>query len=283
MGSIVGCHAESFGRVPYYAKIVLANYERSVVTVQCDVDEYESIPHAPIFKRFFFGLSALGDGFLEGCSPFLGFDGCHLKGSFGGVILAAIELDRNNGLFLVAFAIVESECKESCGFFFENLSNMLGGFSYDKPWTFMSDRQKEQAYAYISRWVEDKIDVQTSKKKVKRIENEWGSCAKCCKELNKIKEESRKCHLLVAGEHEFEVQDQNINYVVNLRTRTCNCRVWDVSGIPLPDPTFWPQDLEVEPTNLLPPIVRRMPSRPKKNRRKELGEAPNVVRRSNMV
>ncbi|KAL0307661.1 UNVERIFIED_CONTAM: hypothetical protein Sangu_3017100 [Sesamum angustifolium] len=52
---------------------------------------------------------------------------------------------------------------------------------------------------------------------------------------------------------------------------------------PVPDPTFWPQDLEVEPTNLLPPIVRRMPGRPKKNRRKEPGEAPNVVRRSNMV
>ncbi|KAL0277968.1 UNVERIFIED_CONTAM: hypothetical protein Sradi_7308700, partial [Sesamum radiatum] len=109
MGSIEGCHAESFGRLPYYAKIVLANNERSVVTLQCDVDESESIPHAPVFKRFF---------------------------------LAAIGLDGNNGLFPVAFAIAESECKESWGFFFENLSIMLSGFSYDKPWTFMSDRQK---------------------------------------------------------------------------------------------------------------------------------------------
>ncbi|KAK4388556.1 hypothetical protein Sango_2462200 [Sesamum angolense] len=34
------------------------------------------------------------------------------------------------------------ECKESWSFFFENLSRMVGGFSVDKPWTFMSDRQK---------------------------------------------------------------------------------------------------------------------------------------------
>ncbi|KAL0385637.1 UNVERIFIED_CONTAM: hypothetical protein Sradi_2958000, partial [Sesamum radiatum] len=33
------------------------------------------------------------------------------------------------------------------------------------------------------------------------------------KELNNIKEESRRCHLLVAREHGFEVQDQNINYI----------------------------------------------------------------------
>ncbi|KAK4400523.1 hypothetical protein Sango_1158400 [Sesamum angolense] len=116
MGSIEGCHAESFGRLPYYAKIVLANNERSVVTLQCDVDESESIPHAPVFKRFF---------------------------------LAAIGLDGNNGLFPVAFAIAESECKESWGFFFENLSIMLSGFSCDKPWTFMSDRQKEVRKAYL--------------------------------------------------------------------------------------------------------------------------------------
>ncbi|KAL0396307.1 UNVERIFIED_CONTAM: hypothetical protein Scaly_0079100 [Sesamum calycinum] len=130
--SIEGCHAESFGRFPYYAKIVSANNERSFVTLQCDIDESESIPHAPVFKRFFLDLFALRDRFLEGCSPFLGFDRFHLKGPFGGVLLAAIGLDGNNGLFPVAFAIVESECKQPWGFFFENFSNMLGGFSYNK-------------------------------------------------------------------------------------------------------------------------------------------------------
>ncbi|KAL0342881.1 UNVERIFIED_CONTAM: hypothetical protein Sangu_1175500 [Sesamum angustifolium] len=70
----------------------------------------------------------------------MGFDGCHLKGPFG-VLLAAIGLDGNNGLFPVAVVVAESECR-SWMFFFENLSRMLGGFTYDKPWIFMSDRQK---------------------------------------------------------------------------------------------------------------------------------------------
>ncbi|KAL0444554.1 UNVERIFIED_CONTAM: hypothetical protein Slati_2178100 [Sesamum latifolium] len=51
-------------------------------------------------------------------------------------------LDGNNGLYPVAFAVAESECKESWMFFFENLANMLGGFFSELPWTFMSDRQK---------------------------------------------------------------------------------------------------------------------------------------------
>ncbi|KAL0346005.1 UNVERIFIED_CONTAM: hypothetical protein Sradi_4431800 [Sesamum radiatum] len=127
--SIEGSYIESFGNMLYYANLELEKNEESVVTLQCDVDETEVIPSAPVFKRFFLGLSALRDGFLERCSPFLGFDGCHLKGPFGGVLLAAIGLDGNNRLFPVAFVVVESECKESWSFFFENLSRMVGGFS----------------------------------------------------------------------------------------------------------------------------------------------------------
>ncbi|KAK4409041.1 hypothetical protein Sango_0485100 [Sesamum angolense] len=41
------------------------------------------------------------------------FEDDPLQGSFGGVLLAAIGLDGNNGLFPVAFAIAESERKES--------------------------------------------------------------------------------------------------------------------------------------------------------------------------
>ncbi|GAV62503.1 hypothetical protein CFOL_v3_06026, partial [Cephalotus follicularis] len=48
-------------------------------------------------------------GFAQGCRPFLGLDGCHLKSPFGGVLLCATVMDGKQGLFPVAFAIVEME------------------------------------------------------------------------------------------------------------------------------------------------------------------------------
>jgi len=38
--------------------------------------------------------------------PFIGIDGCHLKGPYESVLLSVMELDGNNGCFLVAYAIV---------------------------------------------------------------------------------------------------------------------------------------------------------------------------------
>ena len=52
-------------------------------------------------------------GFLKGCRPIIGLDGCHLKGRFGGQILYAVARDANDNIFLVAFVVVEQENKDS--------------------------------------------------------------------------------------------------------------------------------------------------------------------------
>ena len=87
--------------------------------------ERPDIAMNPTLKRFFLCFDAMKKDFINGCRPFLGIDGCHLKGPFRGVLLAAISLDGNNDLFPVAITIVEVECKDSWLFFLHHLDVAL--------------------------------------------------------------------------------------------------------------------------------------------------------------
>ncbi|KAH0645086.1 hypothetical protein KY284_032970 [Solanum tuberosum] len=65
-------------------------------------------------------------GFLAGCRPIIGVDGCHLKGyQKGGQLLTAIGIDANNNMYPVAFAIVEGELKETWSWFLTLLDEDL--------------------------------------------------------------------------------------------------------------------------------------------------------------
>ena len=50
--------------------------------------------------------------------------------------------------------------------------------------------------------------------------------------LNDNHEASRRCRVISEAGRAFEVQDYNYKFVVHLDTRSCDCRRWDVSGIP---------------------------------------------------
>ena len=80
--------------------------------------------------------------YLEGCRLFLGLDGGHLKGSYGGVLLSTVSIDRNKELFYVAFAVVEIECKDSWRIFLEHLYFCLGGSMIDCTFIIISYKQK---------------------------------------------------------------------------------------------------------------------------------------------
>ncbi|MBA0664662.1 hypothetical protein Goklo_004629 [Gossypium klotzschianum] len=50
----------------------------------------------PHFKRFYVYFKEMKRGWKEGCKLILGLDGCFLKGSFKGELLATIRRDGNN-------------------------------------------------------------------------------------------------------------------------------------------------------------------------------------------
>ncbi|KAK2645297.1 hypothetical protein Ddye_020492 [Dipteronia dyeriana] len=86
-----------------------------------------------------------------GCRPLIGIDGCHLTSEYGGVLLAAIALDADSGIFPIAYAVCETECKDSWEWFLKLLHEALN-WDDNKRVCFMSDRQKGILAALKSEW-----------------------------------------------------------------------------------------------------------------------------------
>lgn len=86
--------------------------------------------------------------FLNGCRPFIGVDGYHLKGIYGGVLLVVVGMDTNNEIVPLALCVCEIENTETWSWFMEHLHNYL----YDGQVTFISDRQKGLINVISNTW-----------------------------------------------------------------------------------------------------------------------------------
>ena len=75
--------------------------------------EIENKNAKPKFKRMYIRYNAKKVGFLGGCRPFVGLDGCHLNNRFGGQLFSAIAKDGNENIFQVAMVVIEQENKNN--------------------------------------------------------------------------------------------------------------------------------------------------------------------------
>ena len=136
----MGMHCESFQKLKKYVHYLQTYNPGTVVKIQPAPRVNEDDPF--VFQRIWIMFDAIKSGFENGCRPFIGLDGCHLKGPYGGIFLVAVILDGNRGVLPLAFSIVEAECGDSWTFFLENLYSCIGGGTDARPLTIMSDRQK---------------------------------------------------------------------------------------------------------------------------------------------
>ena len=90
--------------------MILRTYVGRKVILQIEMENENAEPK---FKRMYIRYNAQKVGFLGGCKPFVGLDGCHLKGRFGGQLLSATAKDGNENIFPMAMAVVEQENKNS--------------------------------------------------------------------------------------------------------------------------------------------------------------------------
>ncbi|KAJ4709068.1 MuDR family transposase [Melia azedarach] len=121
---ICGCHNE--------------NHPGNVVDLQTEWLPGEQNPR---FKRFFLSFDAQRRGFFQDCRPFVGLDGCHLRGLYKRVLLTAVSIDANYGIYPLAFGVVETENQFSWRYFLEKLYQQFGK-NRGIGLCFMSDRQK---------------------------------------------------------------------------------------------------------------------------------------------
>ncbi|XP_050902416.1 uncharacterized protein LOC127113088 [Lathyrus oleraceus] len=93
----------------YVAKLTRINHRN---TLKIIVERpFPSIQ--PRFDSFYFCFDCCKKGFINGCRPFVGVGGCHLKTKYGGQLLIVVGRDPNDQYFPLVFGVVETETKES--------------------------------------------------------------------------------------------------------------------------------------------------------------------------
>lgn len=164
-------------------------------------------------------------------------------------------------------------------------------------------------------WIRRKVMVRihTNKSKVEK----WTgvTCPNILKKMKVYINESVFCHAVYNGQNGFEVTHRDHRFSVNLDSRTCSCRYWQLSGLPCPHAiacinwrssslddyiapcysiaeynktyehclqpvegmTCWPTSERPRPRQ---PKMEKMPGRPKKDRKREQDEKPKGIRLS---
>ncbi|KAL0328004.1 UNVERIFIED_CONTAM: hypothetical protein Scaly_2233000 [Sesamum calycinum] len=103
---IEGSSVEQYGRLRDCAEELRRSNPGSTVILNSDLDEFIGVSK---FGKFYICFNGLKQGFVSGCRPIVGVDGCHLKGPHGGILLTAIGIDPNNACYPITFVVVSVE------------------------------------------------------------------------------------------------------------------------------------------------------------------------------
>ncbi|KAH9793175.1 SWIM-type domain-containing protein [Citrus sinensis] len=350
-------HESSYRLVRSYAQMILNNMPQALALVS--VIRYHAEQPKTYFDRFVVSFPALRECFNQGCRPFLGIDGCHLKGPYKGVLLSAVAIDANDGIFPIAFCVCSVESTSIWTWFLRHLNTFLGDnrhilanikakhpLSDFKPHFWAAARVSNQRafdrameelrktyegvyetlrklpakfwsrHAFdnncksdhctnnvtesFNAWVgiQRKMPILTMlewirKKLIKRLINRKQKAMACGNKIPRRIYDKMMKHLQIgsvnpisrASEWLYEVDDSYRTYIVDLEHYICDCGYWQVSGIPcihaMPCISHNHKDSWPNPggDEILPPLMKWPPGRPKINRRREADEVPPESKR----
>ncbi|PKI72737.1 hypothetical protein CRG98_006874 [Punica granatum] len=243
----------------------------------------------PKFKRFYMRFSGLREGFVNGCRPALMGNAEHRNCAWH--IYANLKKKHRSTLFKsILWKTVKSTTTVD---FEESLAEMrtISEAAYDN---FTANRVEKfyrskirilpkcdainnklfecfNAYILQARSKPIINTLEYVRRAVMRRMGEKLEMIKkvddlICPRIRKILEENKlksgACSFIHASNHKFEVIHGASAFVVDIPAETCSC-------MPLNGQRMWPK---VDGETVLPPTIKKQPSRPKKSRRKDKTE-----------
>ncbi|XVF41703.1 hypothetical protein PTKIN_Ptkin01aG0301300 [Pterospermum kingtungense] len=126
-----GSYKEAYSLLPFLCGRIMETNPGSLATYTTKEDSS--------FHRLFISFHASLCGFAQGCRPLIFLDSIPLKSKYQGMLLAATAADGDEGVFPVAFSVVDAETDDNWHWFLLQLKSAL---STSCPITFVADRQK---------------------------------------------------------------------------------------------------------------------------------------------
>ncbi|CAA7058857.1 unnamed protein product [Microthlaspi erraticum] len=155
-----GSYKEAYSQLPFFCEKIKETNPGSVATFTTKEDSS--------FHRLFISFYASISGFTRGCRPLLFLESAVLNSKYQGVMLVATAPDAEDGVFPVAFAVVDAESEENWVWFLENLKLALAD---PRRITFVADFQnglknalplvfgEEHYHAYCLRHLAEKLNM----------------------------------------------------------------------------------------------------------------------------
>jgi zinc finger SWIM domain-containing protein 3 len=127
-----GSYKDAYNQLPFFCDKIMETNPGSLATFTTKQDSS--------FHRLFVSFHASIYGFKNGCRPLLFLDSVPLKSKYQGMLLAATAADGSDGVFPVAFAVVDTETDENWRWFLIQLKSAMSACI--RGLTFVADREK---------------------------------------------------------------------------------------------------------------------------------------------
>ncbi|XVF62348.1 hypothetical protein PTKIN_Ptkin09bG0000400 [Pterospermum kingtungense] len=125
-----GSYKEAYNLLPFFCEKIKETNPGSIVTFSTKDDSS--------FHRLFVSFHASIAGFQQGCRPLIFLDTTTLNSKYQGILLAATAADADDGIFPLAFAVVDAENEDNWTWFLRELKSAV---STSSQLTFVADFQ----------------------------------------------------------------------------------------------------------------------------------------------